>query len=60
MQDGLKLDFERSWVHIRPSNTEPILRIYTEAETRDKAESLAGRFREDIEAWIEGGRSDCR
>lgn len=60
MQDGLKLDFERSWVHIRPYNTEPILRIYTEAETRDKAESLAGRFREDIEAWIEGGRSDCR
>ncbi len=40
-QDGLRLDFaDRSWLHIRPSNTEPIIRIYGEAKTKDQIESL--------------------
>lgn len=40
-EDGLKIDFHDSWVHIRKSNTEMILRIYTEAKTEDKAKSLS-------------------
>ena len=41
--DGVKVDFEesRSWVHLRRSNTEPIIRIYSEAPTEDAAQALA-------------------
>ncbi len=39
--DGLKLDFDEGWVHIRRSNTEPIVRIYSEARTQEKANELA-------------------
>ena len=42
--DGVKIDFEDSWVHMRKSNTEPIVRIYTEAMTEGAAEELAQRF----------------
>ncbi|MCK5820484.1 MAG: phosphoglucosamine mutase [Bacteroidales bacterium] len=42
--DGVKIDFENSWVHLRKSNTEPIIRIYTEAQTEDEAEQLAKLF----------------
>lgn len=38
--DGLKIDFENGWVHLRKSNTEPIIRVIAEAETQAKAESL--------------------
>jgi len=38
--DGVKIDFADSWVHLRKSNTEPIIRIYSEAETAEKADSL--------------------
>lgn len=46
--DGVKIDFPDSWVHLRKSNTEPIIRIYSEAETMERAEKLA----EDIKAVI--------
>ncbi len=39
-EDGLKIDFDRSWVHLRLSNTEPILRVIAEARTKEEAESL--------------------
>lgn len=39
--DGVKLDFTEGWVHLRKSNTEPIIRIYSEAATMDKANALA-------------------
>ena len=39
--DGVKIDFPESWVHLRKSNTEPIIRIYSEAETMEKAQQLA-------------------
>lgn len=39
--DGLKLDFPQSWVHIRKSNTEPIVRIYAEARSKEESEKLA-------------------
>ncbi|MBR4482351.1 MAG: phosphoglucosamine mutase [Paludibacteraceae bacterium] len=38
--DGVKIDFADGWVHLRKSNTEPIIRIYSEASTMEKAESL--------------------
>jgi phosphomannomutase len=47
--DGLKLDFADSWVHLRPSNTEPIVRIYAEAPSKDRAEELASELKHDIE-----------
>ncbi len=46
--DGLKIDFPQSWVHMRKSNTEPIIRIYTEAPTQELADALAGRIMEEI------------
>jgi len=42
--DGVKIDFEEEWVHLRKSNTEPIIRIYTEAQTQAKADELAIRI----------------
>ncbi len=47
--DGLKLDFADSWVHLRPSNTEPIIRIYSEAPTAIQAEALASELKGEIE-----------
>ena len=47
--DGVKIDFEESWVHLRKSNTEPIIRIYTEAHTMEEADALAKRFISEIE-----------
>ena len=46
--DGVKIDFADSWVHLRKSNTEPIIRIYSEASTMEAAEALAGRIKEVI------------
>lgn len=40
--DGVKIDFPEGWVHLRKSNTEPIIRVYSEASTPEKAEELAG------------------
>lgn len=39
--DGVKVDFENHWVHLRKSNTEPIIRIYTEASTQEQADQVA-------------------
>ena len=47
--DGIKIDFEENWVHLRKSNTEPIIRIYTEAKSMAKADALAKRFISEIE-----------
>ena len=46
--DGLKIDFKDSWVHMRKSNTEPIIRIYTEAKTEAIARRLAEQFIKEI------------
>jgi phosphomannomutase len=42
--DGVKIDFAENWVHLRKSNTEPIIRIYTEAKSQSEADSLADRI----------------
>ncbi len=47
--DGLKIDFEQGWVHMRKSNTEPIIRIYTESQTQESAEGLAQQFMQEIQ-----------
>ena len=46
--DGVKIDFENEWVHLRKSNTEPIIRIYTESETQEKAQNLANKIMAEI------------
>jgi phosphomannomutase len=48
--DGVKIDFAENWVHLRKSNTEPIIRIYTEAQTQKEADVLAVRIIEEIKA----------
>ncbi|WP_456441279.1 phosphoglucosamine mutase [Psychroserpens sp.] len=48
--DGVKIDFSNSWVHLRKSNTEPIIRIYTEAPSQKEADSLADRIISEIKA----------
>ncbi|MFO7721284.1 MAG: phosphoglucosamine mutase [Gillisia sp.] len=46
--DGVKIDFEDNWVHLRKSNTEPIIRIYTEAKSEKEAEELAQKMIAEI------------
>jgi len=46
--DGLKIEFDNEWVHLRRSNTEPIIRIYSEAENETVAENLAKKIISDI------------
>ena len=46
--DGVKIDFAENWVHLRKSNTEPIIRIYTEAKSQELADSLAKKIIEEI------------
>lgn len=48
--DGVKIDFSNSWVHLRKSNTEPIIRIYTEAPTQNEADALADKIISEIKA----------
>jgi phosphomannomutase len=48
--DGVKIDFASSWVHLRKSNTEPIIRIYTEAPSQVAADDLADRFIAELKA----------
>lgn len=46
--DGVKIDFPENWVHLRKSNTEPIIRIYTEAKSQGEADALGQRFIDEI------------
>ena len=50
--DGVKIDFESEWVHLRKSNTEPIIRIYTESISQQNADALAERIIEVIKTII--------
>jgi phosphomannomutase len=52
LTDGVKIDFKDEWVHLRKSNTEPIIRIYTEAPTQQAADALALRIIDEIKAVI--------
>lgn len=50
--DGVKINFEREWVHLRKSNTEPIIRIYSESDEITKADHLANVIIEDITSIV--------
>jgi phosphomannomutase len=47
-EDGLKIEFDTDWVHLRTSNTEPIIRIYAESDYESKANNIASRLMQDI------------
>jgi phosphomannomutase len=47
-EDGLKIEFEKDWVHLRTSNTEPIIRIYAESNFETTAENIARKIMQDI------------
>jgi phosphomannomutase len=50
--DGVKIDFEKEWVHLRKSNTEPIIRIYSESESEATADHLAKKIMQDIKEVV--------
>jgi phosphomannomutase len=47
-EDGLKIEFDNDWVHLRTSNTEPIIRIYAESSFETTANNIARRLMQDI------------
>jgi len=47
-EDGLKIDFDENWVHLRKSNTEPIIRIYAESRSKSTADNIAKKIIKDI------------
>lgn len=54
-EDGLKIEFDTDWVHLRPSNTEPIIRIYSESNSETTAENIAKRIMADIREMMRQG-----
>lgn len=55
--DGLKIDFENEWVHLRKSNTEPIIRIYAESNLKTTADNLAEKIMQDIGEYMKANKS---
>ncbi|MFI5135714.1 MAG: phosphoglucosamine mutase, partial [Chitinophagales bacterium] len=54
-EDGLKIEFDGDWVHLRKSNTEPIIRIYSESQHETTANNLAQKIMQDIMAMMKEG-----
>lgn len=52
-EDGIKIEFDKDWVHLRTSNTEPIIRIYSESNTETTANNIAKRIMEDIKEMMQ-------
>ena len=50
--DGVKINFAEEWVHLRKSNTEPIIRIYSESKSEEKADALANKIIGEIKGLI--------
>ena len=50
--DGVKIYIEKEWVHLRKSNTEPIIRIYSESKSKTAADALAERFIAEINSIL--------
>jgi phosphomannomutase len=46
--DGVKIDFKNEWVHLRKSNTEPIIRVYTESTSQKRSDELAQQFIDEL------------
>lgn len=55
IDDGVKIEFDYEWVHLRKSNTEPIIRIYAEADSESKANTLALKIMQDIKEIVAVG-----
>lgn len=53
-EDGLRIEFDDNWVHLRASNTEPIIRIYAESQFETTADNIAKRIMEDIRECMKG------
>jgi phosphomannomutase len=51
-EDGLKIEFDKDWVHLRTSNTEPIIRIYAESQNETTADNIAKRIMQDIKEFM--------
>ena len=51
--DGVRIDFDREWVHLRKSNTEPIIRIYSESGSMERANALADKIISDVKNLID-------
>ncbi|MGE5106855.1 MAG: phosphoglucosamine mutase [Sphingobacteriales bacterium] len=51
-EDGIKIEFDTDWVHLRPSNTEPIIRIYSESNFETTAQNIAHRLMQDIREFM--------
>ena len=51
-EDGLRIEFDNDWVHLRTSNTEPIIRIYAESDFETKANNIALRLMQDIKEFM--------
>ena len=51
--DGVKIDFADGWVHLRKSNTEPIIRVYSESTSEEAATSLAQRIIDNVNALVQ-------
>ncbi|ASZ14903.1 phosphoglucosamine mutase [Chitinophaga pendula] len=51
-EDGIKIEFDTDWVHLRTSNTEPIIRIYAESQFETTADNIARRIMQDIKEFI--------
>lgn len=52
-EDGLKIEFDKEWVHLRTSNTEPIIRVYSESKSEEMANQLALRIMNDIKSMMQ-------
>ena len=51
-EDGVKIEFDKEWVHLRKSNTEPIIRIYAESDSRNTADAMAKKLIMDIKEIV--------
>ena len=56
LEDGVRLEFDKQWVHLRKSNTEPIIRIYSEADSAQTADALANKIIIDIKELLTAAR----
>ncbi|MCC6685028.1 MAG: phosphoglucosamine mutase, partial [Bacteroidia bacterium] len=54
IEDGVKIEFDKEWVHLRKSNTEPIIRIYSESTSEATATHLAEKIILDMKTIIKG------
>ena len=52
--DGVKIDFPDKWVHLRKSNTEPIIRVYSEASTMEAADALGKKIMDVVYKEVRG------